>query len=118
MPVILCTGVLIGEYHESFSCDPSILPLSEVVIHSGVRRECVKADNRGDFEVYGIAGPSTTDGDLYEIMSSELNSDQERTACELRDLFEDSDCSVRDKDYVPDGSTSETSDEELNEGKF
>lgn len=51
-------------------------------------------------------------GDLDDALSSDLDSEQERAANELAAIWEDSDCSIRDKDYVPD---SETSSEE---GKF
>ncbi|XP_050315508.1 uncharacterized protein LOC126750046 [Anthonomus grandis grandis] len=98
-----------AEVQEPFVCKPLDLLLPEATIMNyGSKTECVDLDIRKEFENYNVAGPSTKGEDLDEtIISSELNSDQERTIYELRNVLDDS-----DQDYVPDSSSSETSDEE------
>lgn len=108
--------VFLGQCHEGiFACSTSsILSLPGVVVNSGVESDTLGLGVVKSFEEHEKRS-STTDGDLIDTVSSGLNSDQERTVFELRDLFEDSDCSIKDTDYVPDAFSS---DEELREGKF
>ncbi|KAI4469687.1 dna-directed rna polymerases i ii and iii subunit rpabc2 [Holotrichia oblita] len=57
-----------------------------------------------------VAGPSNSiyTGDFR----SELNSNQELTADHVNEILFDSDCSVNDKDYIPDVLSASTSDED------
>lgn len=90
--------VLAGENEESSTCKPYSL--------------------RHVLEEKGVASTSANYKD-FDQMSSELDSDKERTVRELEDFLEDSDCSVKDRDYVPDNSgvsISETSSEESQDG--
>ncbi|CAG9772257.1 unnamed protein product [Ceutorhynchus assimilis] len=102
-----------AENEEISPCEPSVLQLPSLAVNYD--NEC-SSGNRQVSEDNVIAGPSTKHRDIDQKMSFELDSDHERTADELEGFFEDSDCSVKDRDYVPDSpdvSDSETSDEEL-----
>lgn len=116
--VNLIVDILVGKNEETFTCQHSgLIPPCVAAVNSDLKSERLGLEKRQVLENNQIACSLSKDRDLDD-MSSELNSDQERTLLELGDFLEDSDCSVKDKDYVPDASTLETSDEESHGGKF
>lgn len=55
-------------------------------------------------------GPSQEHAPTLDVttdLSSDLDSDQEQAVAEMLEFFEDSDCSVKDKDYVPESPAAE-----------
>ncbi|CAG9831092.1 unnamed protein product [Diabrotica balteata] len=51
--------------------------------------------------------PTFFDNIITPDLSSELNSDQEQALAEMLEFVEDSDCSLKDKDYVPESPAAE-----------
>ncbi|KAJ8940579.1 hypothetical protein NQ314_010657 [Rhamnusium bicolor] len=95
--------------NKEISNKESAKPVDYEVIYNEKRHNNIKNDKENRNVKSYVPQPSTSNEYKEESnISSDLDSTQERIAEEMENYLEDSDCSVRDKDYVPEPESSDT----------